>query len=213
MYRVTFPVPQPFAGFDLSRPFGDRHPISQLPPPVVASIAFTVALWTVPKIRIQLAATPFVGSNKPINPLMTDRLIRPLLLQPMSNLFRAHPMLEPYRQVMAQPDERLAKLARSGSPGITFMGRTNRQVTLFRAVTANLTADRRRMHTHLFSNASLALFSPQACLNLVTLALSQLPVRRGHLRLNPWCESLDSTGGWLSASRFKRCTYSMNSGN
>ncbi|WP_218060850.1 hypothetical protein, partial [Pseudomonas defluvii] len=26
------------------------------------------------------------------------------------------------------------------------------------------------------------------------------------------CESLDSTGGWLSASRFKRCAYSMNSG-
>ncbi|WP_228392800.1 hypothetical protein, partial [Pseudomonas helleri] len=25
-------------------------------------------------------------------------------------------------------------------------------------------------------------------------------------------ESLDSTGGWLSASRFKRCAYSMNSG-
>ncbi|WP_228394477.1 hypothetical protein, partial [Pseudomonas helleri] len=27
------------------------------------------------------------------------------------------------------------------------------------------------------------------------------------------CESLDSTGGWLSASRFKRCAYSMNSGS
>ncbi|AZE54547.1 hypothetical protein C4K03_2392 [Pseudomonas synxantha] len=33
MHCVTFPVAQPFAGFDLSRTFGDRQPISQLSPP------------------------------------------------------------------------------------------------------------------------------------------------------------------------------------
>ncbi len=102
-------------------------------------------------MRIKLAAPSLVAGNKPINPLVTDRLIRPLLLQPMSNLFRAHPMLEPYRQMMAQPGKRLAKLTRSGSPGITFMGRTNRQVNLFRAVTANITADRRRMRAQLLT--------------------------------------------------------------
>ena len=94
-------------------------------------------------------------------------------------------MFEPYRKVMAQPASRLAKLSRTHAADITFKGRTNRFVSLFRAVSAHLTTDRRRVHADLFSNAGLALISPQTCLNLVTLALSQLPVRRGHLRLNP----------------------------
>ncbi|KTB85211.1 hypothetical protein AO069_22910 [Pseudomonas syringae pv. syringae PD2774] len=78
MHRVI--SPPPLASFDLSSAFGDRHPISQQPPPFVASIAFTVAFSTVPQMRIKLAATPFVGGNKPINRPMAERLIRLLLL-------------------------------------------------------------------------------------------------------------------------------------
>jgi hypothetical protein len=85
---------------------------------------------------------------------LTDHLIRLLLLEPMSNLLGAHSMFKPYRKVMTQSGSQLAKRACSGSPGITFMGRRNRQATIFRAAAGNLTTDRRRMHTHLFSNAA-----------------------------------------------------------
>ncbi|MGV8843591.1 MAG: hypothetical protein ACOH2I_10230 [Pseudomonas sp.] len=41
------------------------------------------------------------------------------------------------------------------------------------------------MHAELLSDASLAHATGQASLDLVTLGLSQLPVMRSHLRLNP----------------------------
>ncbi len=93
-------------------------------------------------MRIQLAAASLVSGNKPINPLMADRLIRFLLLEPMSNLLRTHSMLEPYRQMIAQPGNRLEKFTGTHAADITFLGRTNRFVNVFRAVAANLTADR-----------------------------------------------------------------------
>ena len=86
---------------------------------------------------------------------------------------------------MAEPRYRLAVLARISSTGITLHGRRNSFVALLTAIAANLTTDRRGMHAQLFSNAGLAFSSGLAALNLITLALSQLPVRLSHLRLNP----------------------------
>jgi hypothetical protein len=49
----------------------------------------------------------------------------------------------------------------------------------------SITPAKRLQEVQLNLEARRALFGPQASLHLVTLALSQLPERRGHLRLNP----------------------------
>src|SRR3546814_2577813 len=78
------------------------------------------------QIGIKLTTGALFGGNEPINPLMADRPAWLLLLQPLGDLLRTHAMLEPHREMMAEPCRRLAKLARTRSTSITFMGRRNR---------------------------------------------------------------------------------------
>src|SRR3546814_6655916 len=99
---------------------------------------------------------------------------------PICDLLRTHAMLEPHREMMAEPCRRLAKLARTRSTSITFMGRRNSLVDILGAVAANLATDRRGMHADPLCNARLALCGAQASLNLVTLSLSQ-QIGRAHV--------------------------------
>src|SRR3546814_12988261 len=71
-------------------------------------------------------------------------------LSPYTTLFRS-------REMMAEPCRRLAKLARTRSTSITFMGRRNSLVDILGAVAANLATDRRGMHADPLCNARLAL--------------------------------------------------------
>src|SRR3546814_5702794 len=75
--------------------------ITQLPAPIVASIAFPVALSAMSQIGIKLTTGALFGGNEPINPLMADRPAWLLLLQPLGDLLRTHAMLEPHREMMA----------------------------------------------------------------------------------------------------------------
>ena len=65
------------------------------------------------------------------------------------------------------------------------MGRQNRLIGLLGAVTPNLATDRRGGYANLLRYACLTFPGTQSGFYLVTLALSQLPVMRSHLRLNP----------------------------
>jgi hypothetical protein len=107
------------------------------------------------------------------------------LLQSLSNLFRAHAVIQPDRKTLTEPYNRLAKPACLRSPGVTFARRHICFVRQPRAVAANFSTDRRRTHAELFGNAGLAFFASSARLNLVTFNLSKLLIRRSHLRLNP----------------------------
>ena len=62
MHRIALPIAQPRADFNLSRPVTDRHPILQLAPPVMASIAFSITLTAMPEVLVKLAASTLVGS-------------------------------------------------------------------------------------------------------------------------------------------------------
>src|SRR3546814_6955628 len=95
------------------------------------------------QIGIKLTTGALFGGNEPINPLMADRPAWLLLLQPLGDLLRTHAMLEPHREMMAEPCRRLAKLARTRSTGITFMGRRNSLVDILGAVHAHLANERR----------------------------------------------------------------------
>src|SRR3546814_677208 len=114
------------------------------------------------QIGIKLTTGALFGGNEPINPLMADRPAWLLLLQPLGDLLRTHAMLEPHREMMAEPCRRLAKLARTRSTSITFMGRRNSLVDILGAVAANLATDRRGMHADPLCNARLALCGAQA---------------------------------------------------
>ena len=71
-------------------------------------------------------------------------------------------MLEP-PEMMAEPCRRLAKLARTRSTSITFMGRRNSLVDILGAVAANLATDRRGMHATRFAMlAWLSALKPQS---------------------------------------------------
>jgi hypothetical protein len=143
MHRITFPVAQPLAGFDFGRSLGYRHSITQLPAPIVTSIAFAVALTAVSQLRIELAAGSFVRGNKPINPLMTNRLIGPLKLESLSNLLRTHTVLQPCREMCLHPRSWLTELACTCSASITFLRCNISLVGLLRGITTNLPTDGR----------------------------------------------------------------------
>src|SRR3546814_12824433 len=87
---------------------------------------------------------------------------------PICDLLRTHAMLEPHREMMAEPCRRLAKLARTRSTSITFMGRRNSLVDILGAVAANLPTNSRGVHADPLCNDRLALCGAQSSLNPVT---------------------------------------------
>src|SRR3546814_20497420 len=97
------------------------------------------------QIGIKLTTGALFGGNEPINPLMADRPAWLLLLQPLGDLLRTHAMLEPHREMMAEPCRRLAKLARTRSTIITFMCLRNGLDNCQRAVATHLATHLRGM--------------------------------------------------------------------
>jgi hypothetical protein len=159
MHRITLPISQALAAFDLFRALGNRHAITQLPSPVVASIAFSIELAAMPQVQIKRATATLLSGDEAINPLMTYRVIGLLLLQSLSNLFRAHAVIQSDRKTLTKPYNRLAKLACLRSPGVTFDRRHIGVVRQPRAVAANFSTDGRRTHAKLFGNAGLVFFT------------------------------------------------------
>jgi hypothetical protein len=186
MHGVAFPITQLLGGFNLDRALGNRHALAQFPAPVVAPIAFTVALSTVPKVQVKQSATSFIHIDKTVNPLMSDGLIGPFQLQALSDLLGAKP-LAPARA----EDARAAILSACRvcvhcAGERHFAGLPRLPLGRLSAITANLPTDRRGMYAQLFCDADLGHAAGQTSLDLVTLIPSQLPVMRSHLRLNPW---------------------------
>jgi hypothetical protein len=73
-----------------------------------------------PRVQIQRACTAFFNGDETINPLMGDSVIGLFLLQSLSNLLRAHAMLQPHWNTLTEPNNRLAQLARLRSLGVTY---------------------------------------------------------------------------------------------
>jgi len=94
-------------------------------------------------------------------------------------------MFQPDRKMRVQPYPRLATLMRTGSTNVALLACRDCLVGRWRLIVASLPTDRRGMHSELFGDANLAPATGQASLDLVKLGLSQLPVIRSHLRLNP----------------------------
>src|SRR3546814_17842212 len=97
------------------------------------------------QIGIKLTTGALFGGNEPINPLMADRPAWLLLLQPLGDLLRTHAMLEPHREMMAEPCIRLAKLTSTRSTSITLIGRRHSLAALLASVSAQLAHPRRVM--------------------------------------------------------------------
>jgi hypothetical protein len=121
MHGVAFPITQLLAGFNLDRTLGNRHAIAQFPAPVVAPIAFTVALSTVPKVQVKQSATSFIHIDKTVNPLMSDGLIGPFQLQALSDLLGAKTLFQPEPKMRVQPYFRLAEFVCTALANVTLL--------------------------------------------------------------------------------------------